>query len=79
MGVSLSEEGMQTDCQYIERNKEICGCTNKSCANAGICCDCVRRHVGKATMPSCFKDLTLESEAFRNHLREYIAMADGSA
>ena len=76
MGISPSENGTQTDCQYIERNKEICVCTAKTCANVGICCDCVGHHVGKATIPQCFKNLTRESEEFRDHLRAQISMAE---
>ena len=79
MGIDAADKIEQTDCGYIERNKADCPCITKTCANVGICCDCISRHRQKATMPKCLKELTLSSERFREHLTEYIGLAEKHA
>ena len=79
MGLSASDKTWVTSCGEIERNTERCPCVAKpnKCANIGICCDCIVRHMSKHNLPRCYKDYALESEQFREHLKALVAKGEG--
>jgi len=37
----------------IEKNKNNCTCTNKSCSRRGKCCECITNHKNKGELPGC--------------------------
>ncbi len=41
----------------IESNKELCTCKSENCESKGICCDCLRNHVAKKSVPVCLREL----------------------
>ncbi len=44
------------DCK-VESNKATCGCPSKDCERKGICCDCLRAHLPKKSLPMCMRKL----------------------
>jgi hypothetical protein len=36
------------------RNQSGCNCTYEPCARKGLCCECVRYHLGSRELPACF-------------------------
>ena len=44
-----------TQCNNKEKNLEGCPCASSDCENAGICCDCIRRHLSRNTLVMCQK------------------------
>jgi len=47
------------DCKK-EENKIECTCTAMTCANRGVCCDCVRYHRDRNEIPGCFFPAAIE-------------------
>ena len=41
----------------VQENKQDCSCTNTSCANHGVCCQCVANHKAKGQLPACLRDI----------------------
>jgi len=37
-----------------KKNMESCNCTSEGCAYKGMCCACVKHHVGRGEFPACF-------------------------
>ena len=46
----------QMECKR-KANSEGCVCTSEDCERRGICCDCLKRHVGKKSLPACLRKL----------------------
>ena len=44
------------DCK-LDGNKEQCPCTADDCERKGICCECLRAHLARKTLPACIKKL----------------------
>jgi len=40
----------------VETNKENCACT-ADCERRGICCECLRAHLPKKSLPKCMREL----------------------
>lgn len=45
----------ENKCPRHETNNADCTCPNTDCANHGVCCACVARHLGMKNHPQCFK------------------------
>ena len=41
----------------VESNKDLCACASETCENRGICCDCLRSHLAKKSLPVCMRKL----------------------
>ncbi len=41
------------DCANYTINQEMCPCTNTGCANHGICCECLKAHIGYGKPTAC--------------------------
>ena len=41
----------------VEANKEQCACTSLKCERRGICCECLKAHLAKKSLPSCMREL----------------------
>lgn len=41
----------------VEKNKQGCACPSKSCERNGICCDCLRAHLARKSLPMCMRKL----------------------
>jgi len=37
-----------------EQNLKKCNCTYEPCPRKGICCECLRYHLGNRQVPACF-------------------------
>ncbi len=37
----------------LEQNKKNCPCTYQGCPRKGLCCDCLKHHLGKKQLPAC--------------------------
>ena len=44
------------DCKK-EENSAKCPCTAEDCQRRGECCECMRYHIAKETLPACMKKL----------------------
>jgi hypothetical protein len=44
------------DCR-VESNKEKCACPNTDCERRGTCCECLKNHLGKRSLPMCMRKL----------------------
>jgi len=44
---------MATDCPNKSINMEGCNCTYEPCSKKGICCECIRYHLGLGELPAC--------------------------
>jgi hypothetical protein len=44
---------LPADCANHAINQEMCPCTNVECGNHGICCECLRAHVGYGQPTAC--------------------------
>ena len=55
----------KTDCVNIKVNEEKCTCTSLDCDKHGVCCECLRVHLGKDSLPSCVKVKIQDSKLFR--------------
>ena len=44
------------DCK-IEANKQTCTCGNAGCPRRGLCCECLRFHVARKSLPMCLRGL----------------------
>jgi hypothetical protein len=40
-----------------EATKKKCACTVMDCPRRGICCECLRAHVAKKSLPACLREL----------------------
>lgn len=36
-----------------EKNTKDCPCTYQGCPRKGICCECLKHHLGKKQLPAC--------------------------
>jgi len=41
----------------VESNREQCPCTSENCERRGFCCDCLRAHLAKKSLPTCIRNL----------------------
>jgi hypothetical protein len=44
------------ECKKTE-NKKTCTCPSESCDNHGVCCDCIKAHFARKSLPMCMRDL----------------------
>ena len=58
------------ECQK-EENLERCTCTYMSCANRGMCCDCITSHLSKKQLPGC----CFPAEVEKTYDRSFAAFA----
>ena len=42
-------------CVNYAINIQMCPCTSETCANRGICCECVQAHSAKGSLVSCMR------------------------
>ena len=56
-------------CANTQFNQEQCTCQKSDCKNRGVCCDCLRTHLGRNTLPACVRKLAADQTAFRDYLR----------
>jgi hypothetical protein len=52
-------------------NTQNCNCSYEPCARKGICCDCLRYHMGSRELPACF--FTPEAERTYDRSFEHFA------
>ncbi len=38
-------------------NKQGCACASKNCERHGLCCDCLRFHLARKSLPMCMRKL----------------------
>jgi len=43
------------DCVNYEINLLMCPCTNESCPNRGICCECLQAHHAGGSLTACMR------------------------
>ena len=43
------------DCANYELNLQMCPCSNESCGNRGICCECLAAHVSAGSASACMR------------------------
>lgn len=36
------------------KNMDFCNCSYDPCPRKGMCCDCLRYHLGSSQVPACF-------------------------
>jgi len=41
----------------VQSNKEKCTCTNLKCERRGICCECLKAHLARKSLPLCTREL----------------------
>ena len=41
----------------VNDNAQQCTCPAEGCERRGICCDCLRNHLSKKSLPMCMKQL----------------------
>ena len=41
----------------VATNKDSCACGSEKCERRGICCECLRYHLSKKSLPACVKKL----------------------
>ncbi len=46
----------RADCANYEINLKMCPCTNESCPNRGICCECVQAHSAAGKPNACNRE-----------------------
>ena len=39
-------------------NRQDCACPSGDCERKGICCECLRFHLAKESLPMCMRKLT---------------------
>ena len=49
-------EVTEVECKK-ELNAEGCECTSEDCERRSICCECIKRHIGKKSLPACMRKL----------------------
>jgi len=37
-----------------ERNLDNCNCSYEGCSRTGVCCECVKYHLGRDELPACY-------------------------
>lgn len=42
-------------CVNYEINLQMCPCTSETCANRGICCECLQAHAAKGSKVACMR------------------------
>ena len=40
-----------------EENKEKCTCEAEDCERRGVCCECLRAHLSRRSLPTCMREL----------------------
>ncbi len=48
---------MATNCPEYEANLESCPCTSVECERRGYCCQCIKAHVSRGSLPACAQHL----------------------
>ena len=48
---------MATNCPEYEANLESCPCTRMECERRGYCCQCIKAHVSRGSLPACAQHL----------------------
>lgn len=48
---------MATNCPEYEKNLESCPCTSVECERRGYCCQCIKAHVSRGSLPACAQHL----------------------
>ncbi len=41
----------------VEENKEKCTCEAEDCERRGVCCECLRAHLSRRSLPTCLREL----------------------
>ena len=41
----------------VDVNNESCPCTAVECERHGLCCECLKAHVSKKSLPACLRKL----------------------
>jgi hypothetical protein len=41
----------------VEFNKSKCACESEKCERRGMCCECLRYHVERKSLPVCMRKL----------------------
>ncbi len=41
----------------VDANKAKCACGSEDCERRGMCCECLRYHLAKKSLPACIKKL----------------------
>ena len=44
------------DCKK-ESNSENCVCAVEDCERRGVCCECMKHHFSKKSLPACMREL----------------------
>ena len=63
----------KTDCKNIETNEENCPCTSMDCDKHGVCCECLRAHLGLNALPSCIRIRIQNELSFREYVTNFIS------
>jgi len=53
------------ECKKQENLKE-CPCTYPDCPRKGLCCECIRHHLGRNQLPACYFPPEVEKEYDRS-------------
>ncbi len=51
------------DCVNYAVNLQMCPCTNDSCTNRGICCECIQAHAASGSQTACMRGAQRESSS----------------
>ncbi len=43
-------------CPNKSENEQTCPCGAKDCDNPGVCCECLRNHLGNGSLPACVRE-----------------------
>ena len=58
----------KTNCVNIETNEENCSCSAIDCERHGVCCECLRAHLGGNGLPGCVRTKIQDSQLFRENI-----------
>ena len=65
----------KTDCVNIESNEENCPCSSVECDRRGVCCECIRAHLEKDSLPSCVRVRVQDSQPLQEYVTELVNQA----
>ena len=52
----VTGEELLMECN-VTPNKDTCPCQNTKCERRGVCCECLRAHLGARGLPACIRAL----------------------
>ena len=61
------------ECANKKTNLANCNCTYEPCARKGVCCECIRYHMGMNEVPACFFSKSAEKtydRSIENFIRQ---------